>query len=449
MLLDPIKKNDMIPNLLIAIQKKGNEKWLSSVMPFDTVRKMVNQIKGHSKYDYLILFAPEFIEVLLSKGVSVKNITFIADRTWEAFLIKKLYNVKTSVFSQRDSQDDTRGKKRKGISLKFKEKMEGLMPNAKKLIIFGNPPYQKNLSNEGDANAQQAVPIYNKFIDACVALGPKYLSMIIPSRWMQGGRGLDDFRQRMKSDKRIRSIRHFPGQSEIFKNVSIRGGVNYFLWDRDYNGLCEFNGTNMDLDEYDVVVLDTKAYPLLKKIPIGNCLNKRVVSTKPFGIRGFFSDWKESGVKCYAKKGQTGFVGPDDFNDKYGILNKWKVCVANAGDADAGKDGKYTNFNYTLTIPPGEICTETFVVVNYFDTEEEAKNFITYMQTKFLRFFLKIRTASILVSKDSFGFVPDLGDYSHPWNDEALCEKFGITDEEFKYIDSLIRSWDDIKSKSY
>ena len=456
-LLSNTEKQKDIKTLLEITKRRVD--WQKNHTPWNIIEPMTDRNWYKEDFCYLVLFAPEFVTKLIEYGVDAKKITLISDSEFESRVTKKLYDINAIVFKQESLDDNIvplyrplgRGKRHKAddatksdgfqFSPEFKNKIGAAMPKSKKLIILGNPPYQKMTTNgtrEGDV---QSVPIYNKFIDSSIRLNPRYLSMIIPSRWMQGGRGLSDFRKRMMADKRIRSIRHFPGQSEVFKNVSIKGGVNYFLWDREHNGLCNFNGFHQDLNKYDIIVTDTKAFSILDKLDLTHNMSSIVLSSRPFGTRANFSKWTEGGIKCYSKLRKVNPIGPEDFTDKFSILNKWKVCIAEAGDPNSDKMGKYSPYRYVFIVEPNEICTETYIVVNSFDTKEEADNFINYMETKTFRYLVHLRAITQHKTREVFAFVPDLGDYSHPWNEKMVCEKMKLSDEEFAHIDSKIRDW--------
>ena len=318
------------------------------------------------------------------------------------------------------------------------------MPKTNNLVVFGNPPYQ----SEDGGHGKSAKPIYHLFVEAVIdSLNPRYLSFIIPSRWMAGGKGLDDHRTRMMKDKRMRSIKHFSGQTEVFHEVSITGGVNYFLWDREYNGKCNFNGMHRYLDEYDIVVSDNKAVSILDKIRSSHSaesfMDRKCLSSKPFGLRAAFEDWQDKGVPCYLRGKEIKFVDPTCFTDSNNVRDLWKVCLSEAdGNSRVNPDseGKLSYAANFFVAEPGSICLETYVVVNAFKTKSEAENFVSYMKTKFFRFMLGIRVVTQHVNKDKFAFVPDLGDYSKPVTDAELYKKFGLSEEEIAYIESKIKA---------
>ena len=101
-------------------------------------------------------------------------------------------------------------------------------------VIIGNPPYQLNTDGFGT----QARPIYQQFVQQAKALDPRFLSMVIPSRWFAGGMGLDEFRESMLTDQRVRSIDDYLSAADVFPGVGLKGGVCYFLWDRDNPEPC-------------------------------------------------------------------------------------------------------------------------------------------------------------------------------------------------------------------
>jgi site-specific DNA-methyltransferase (adenine-specific) len=316
------------------------------------------------------------------------------------------------------------------------------MPKTNNLVVFGNPPYQKE--DGGGGKAKSAKPIYTLFVEAVIDnLNPRYFSFITPSRWMNGGKGLlDSYLSRMMKDKHIRSIKHFSGMDEVFKDVLIAGGVSYFLWDREYNGKCNFNGMHRNLNEYDIIVADNKAVSILDKIksvhPTEKYLDKKCLASTPFGLRSSFNDWKDSGVPCYSMRKVKKFVSPSSFTDKNNVQGLWKVCMTHV--INPNSEGRFEVYNTLFIAEPDSICLETYLIVNAFTSQSEAENFMGYMKTKFFRFMLGLRVVTQNVSKDKFSFVPDLGDYSKPVTDADLYKRFGLTQEEIAYIESKIKA---------
>ena len=324
------------------------------------------------------------------------------------------------------------------------------MPKTDKLVVFGNPPFQMQSDiqkgREGVGKIQ-AKPIYNIFIEAIIDhLNPRYFSFIVPSRWMVGGMGLDSFRERMMSDRRIKQIAHFPGENDIFPTVSIAGGVNYFLWDRGYNGVCTFEvaGTSIEryLNEYDIILQDNNALPILTKILSKNnsSIVKEVSSINPFGVKGNFSNWVLDGIKCYAQYKEIKYINENDISNKNGYINKWKVCVAHIRNEGASFTGtKWKLLKTPFIVEPNAVCVDTYIVIKTFDCKEEADNFITYRNTQFFRFILSLRVVSQHISKDCYTWVPDVGPYYTPITDEKLYKIFNITRQQQQYIESKIK----------
>lgn len=160
-------------------------------------------------------------------------------------------------------------------------------------IIVGNPPYQES---DGGGTGSSALPIYDKFVELAKILNPKYLSIIMPSRWFSGGRGLDEFRDIMLNDRRISKIHDFFKASDCFPNVEIKGGVCYFLWNREYQGDCDINTHYTNIiskakrplleNGLDTFIRYNEAIPILHKIKNinENNFDNLISANDPFGF---------------------------------------------------------------------------------------------------------------------------------------------------------------------
>ena len=320
----------------------------------------------------------------------------------------------------------------------------------RKLIIVGNPPYQMK---DGGHNAS-AVPLYDKFITTCIDhLQPDKVCMIVPSRWMAGGRGLDTFRERMAKDRRIKMIRHF-GQEEsdkVFKSVRISGGVNYFLWDSQYNGDCDFNGVPYRLDQFDVILRNVKHIPVVQKVMAvhkGRFMNDVVSPSRPFGVRADHKNWvtslHPSAVKCYVRGMGTAYIPESAITQKSWNIykNSYKVCVP--GARNEGSEVPVLPWRVLGTpfvAEPMTACVETYLVAHAFPTQVEADNFIEYMKTRFFRYMIFIRSISQHLTRDVYTWVPDMGNYNKIWTDADLIAHFGLTDDEVENMNATIRAW--------
>jgi site-specific DNA-methyltransferase (adenine-specific) len=316
-------------------------------------------------------------------------------------------------------------------------------------VIIGNPPYQ--LSDAGFGRS--ASPIYHRFVEQAKKLNPRYLVMIIPSRWFAGGKGLDKFRKEMLNDYRIRKLVDFENAAEVFPGVDVAGGVCYFLWARDSSGLCEvtnfYNGNRIviqrPLNEFPTFIRDSRAIPIVRKILAKEKDNPRlsemVSPRNPFGISGNYAP-KEKGVPCWFKQ-RIGlkYADPADVKDDYNLLNKWKLLIPYAPIAGQTDFSKTIAFYYeanTRIAKPGECCTETYLVACAFTTRAEVVSFKSYLFTKVVRFLLLQAVVSQHVTRENFCFVPDLGKYEGEYTDDNLRKRWEITKEEWDLIDSRI-----------
>lgn len=284
-----------------------------------------------------------------------------------------------------------------------------------------------------------------------MALKPRYMSFIIPSRWFAGGKGLDKFRADMLKDRRVMKLYDYPDASDCFPGVEIKGGVCYFVWNSEYDGLCEVHTiigdeelpvTHRSLGEFDVFIRFNEAVSILNKVRSRNekTLNSVVSSRKPFGLISSFSAYDQvdnpDKYKLYAKDGKTGFVNKTMVNSGSEIVPYHKVLTGKAGSVNGTIPNKITGT--TLYAEPNSVCTESFLVANYFSSKDEAINFISYMSTRLFRFLLSLRTPTQNISKECFAFIPDLP-MDQAWTDEKLYERYDITPAEQKFIESMIK----------
>lgn len=322
--------------------------------------------------------------------------------------------------------------------------------NMKFDVIVGNPPYQ--LSDGG--HGRSASPIYHKFIQQAKLLNPKYLTMIIPARWFAGGKRLDEFRNEMLNDSRISKLVDFENSSEVFPGVDIAGGICYFLWERDYDGLCEISNeyggkrvtSKRALNEFDIFIRHSQAVPIIRKVKQIEkpkfYLNKIVSPRKPFDLPTNYKP-KSSGIPCYfTQKIGLKFAHPNDVTDRFKFKDKWKFLVPKApiaGQTDFSKPVMFYYDGNTRIAKPGECCTESWIVAGAFKTENEVLSFKSYLFTKVVRFLLLQTVISQDVTRKNFLFIPHLNQYEGDYTDDDLIKRWDITEEEWQFIDSKIR----------
>lgn len=317
-------------------------------------------------------------------------------------------------------------------------------------VIIGNPPYQLNTGT----STAQATPLYDKFIEQSMKLNPRFLSMIVPSRWFAGGMGLDKFREKMLNDDRIRKIVDYPNAKDCFSGISIGGGVCYFLWERDSHGLCEFSNVNnnekstllRNLSEYPIFVRYNNALSIIHKVDKAseNSLSSIISSLSPFGIasaeRGRDKKQKNDDLRLLSSKG-FGYIERDKINQGIDYIGKWKIAMSKVTSEHAGepnKDGQFKVISKIMLLQPTDVCTFSYFLIGCEEEETTAKNIQNYLCTKFVRFLLLQAVSSINISKDKFRFVP-IQDFSKSWTDEKLYAKYGLTDEEIAFIESMIK----------
>ena len=324
-----------------------------------------------------------------------------------------------------------------------------LFNNMKFDVIIGNPPYQLN---DGGGRDSAAIPLYDKFVQKAKQLAPHFLIMIIPARWYTGGRGLDDFRDNMISDTRLKVIHDYPETDDCFPGLNIRGGVCYFLWDSLYHGDCtiinHIKGKMIEmkrpLKEANIPLLIryNQSISIMKKVLKFKevSLGKYVSTSKPFGMRSNFSDFtsiqtEKHSVKLY-RFGENGYVAKKIIVKNEKLIDRYKVLVSKA--SPGGDEYPHSIVSQPIVSEPNSVCTETYLVIKDVDSRIEAENLVSYIKTRFFRFMMSLVKNTQNISKASYTFVP-LQDFSHPWTDEMLYRKYNLSSDEIAFIESMIR----------
>ena len=313
-------------------------------------------------------------------------------------------------------------------------------------VIIGNPPYQLNTEGQGG----QAIPLYHLFVEQAKKLNPKYLTMIIPSRWFAGGMGLNEFRQGMLRDKKIRKIVDMTEATDCFPGVEIKSGVSYFLWDASYNGLCNvktivkglvLDEMERDIGAYDILVRFNKSVSILDKVKnqSDSFCNSISYGLNSFGLPTNFSDFENDNslneLLIYVRGGIKR-VNASKISSGKDLITKYKVLLSKA--YNAGDSYPHQIIGQPIIAEPNSCCTMTYFVAGAFGSKNEAFNFNQYLKTKFCRFMISLRKNTQDINKEKMAFVP-IQDFSQPWSDEKLYKKYGLTADEIAFIESMIR----------
>jgi hypothetical protein len=331
-------------------------------------------------------------------------------------------------------------------------------------VIIGNPPYQLNDGGYGTS----AAPIYQMFVEQAKALEPRYLSMIIPARWFAGGKGLDEFRESMLADDRLRSIDDYLTASDVFPGVGLKGGVCYFLWNRDHRGKCKVathfkdwpvSTANRRLleDGADVFIRFNEGLSILKKVvevetkqsasvelPEKKRFDQLVSSRKPFSLETTFkgNKTKRAGDVLIYQNGGTGFVARDTIPSGENLIDKWKIYIGRAAPGTGNKD---TYPHRIISTPfvgePGSICSETYLCIGPFESKDEAESALSYLTCRLTRLLILLHKPSQDTTRKVYTFVPTQK-WNKPWTDEDLYVKYGITEGEIAFIEQVVRPMD-------
>ena len=316
-------------------------------------------------------------------------------------------------------------------------------------VIVGNPPYQMDAES-----GNRTMPIYNLFFDEAKKLNPRYMAFIIPSRWMAGGLGLGEFRSEMLADKRIRTLVDYPMASEVFPGVEIKGGVCYLLWDRDHPGTCDmtiirgeesFGPVARDLDQFDVLVRDSRGLAILEKVLSKQepSIIEMMAADKEFGMTsnfaGFTMKQTSGAVAIYANRGGqriTGWMKRSAVDKSAHLIDTWKVLVPKAG-SDGGQKLPDVVLGSTQLAPSPSVCTQTYLFF-WTDSKAKAESIESYVKTRFLRFLVSLRKSTQDATRSTYTWVPQQT-WDRTWTDAELYKKYGITADEQDYIEYMVK----------
>lgn len=333
--------------------------------------------------------------------------------------------------------------------------------NMKFDVIISNPPYQLSTSK---INKTQAVPIYDKFVNAAIKLKPRYVVMIIPSRWYAGGMGMDNFRDMMLNCRHVSKMVDYSNAKDCFPGVSISGGINYFVYDSNYQGYCEFTNIHNEicitdtrnLAEFDCFIRYNEGINIIRKIRELSTENivDLFTSLDPFRInsneRGHLARYNSNDVVLYSSQGKS-YLHDNEFTDRYDLLDKYKVMISKVAAEHANepdKTGRYKVLTTVKTILPNEVCTFSYFCCGVFKNLNQATYLEKYLKTNFTRFLVMLALSSINITKDKFQFVPmqnftDSSDiiWQQPISeiDKQLYKKYKFSQEEIDFIESMIR----------
>ncbi len=331
-------------------------------------------------------------------------------------------------------------------------------------VIVGNPPYQVNDGGFG----RSAAPVYHLFVEQAKKLQPRFLSLVIPSRWFSGGKGLDEFRERMLADDRLRSIDDYLSASDVFPGVGLKGGICYFLWDRDNHGPCRVTTHFTDgkvstqtrplvENGAEIFIRFNEGLSILRKVmaienpgatslalPETKRFDRLVSSRKPFQLDTTFKGkaTRAKGDLAVYQNGGVGYVSRASISAGTELIEAWKLFMGYAAPGTGNKD---TYPHRILSTPfvgePGTISSETYLCIGPLKSQAEAENVLSYLSCRLTRLLILLHKPSQHTTRKVFAFVP-VQDFKRSWSDEDLYKKYGLSPENIEFVERIVRPMD-------
>ncbi|NJM29054.1 MAG: restriction endonuclease [Rhizobiales bacterium] len=317
-------------------------------------------------------------------------------------------------------------------------------------VIIGNPPYQMT----GGAGGTSDSSIYHLFVEQAIKLEPRYLSMVMPARWIAGGRGLDDFRRMMLGDGHLHELVDYPASYDVFPGVEIKAGVCYFLWDLEHRGDCNvttirsgevLGPVSRKLDEYDIFVRDARAVSILHKV-LGRgetSINSILTRDTAFGLASNFEGYHEKERSGdvplhYIRRMKRGvaYIGRNIVSKSAHLIDTWKVLVPEAYNGGDGLPHQIVGKPLIVSSP--SVCTQSFLFFHV-GSRSAAKSLQSYYATRFFRFLLSQRKITQHALHSTYAWVP-MQNWDQTWTDDKLYAKYGFTAQEQSYIKTQVRA---------
>jgi hypothetical protein len=321
----------------------------------------------------------------------------------------------------------------------------------KKIVAVGNPPYQESDGGFG----KSAKSIYDYFTNSLIdSVDISEFLLVIPARWFGGGKGLDSFRDKLRTSKKIKNLRYFKKSNEVFPTVDINGGVCFIHYDKGFSGATHFTdgrfSVDINLDKYDIIADDPMGYQLVDKVLKkweGKFVSEFAWSRKPYGLATDYfnknpslSETDNNAVACLSRGKEIKYANINHLSKNQETIDKWKVSVPAVAGGSKGNRRSTIPLNQIFMLDKGVISTETYSVIDTFDTKSKAENLISYLKTDFARYFLGLRKITQHLPRDRWQWVPYV-DVSKKWSDKDLNSYFGFTKEEIEHIKDKVKEW--------